>query len=1154
MPASTRIRCPKCNYPNRSDSERCASCGLPLFQTCPTCGTRRPWHVQDCPRCHREADDGDLFLRLFREPPPKTLRDRYAIQQELARGRATAVYLAKDLAQDGEAVVVKAFSEQNLLTSEERSLAADTFHQTVARWAALDHPAPPRILGTFAQTRHHYLVMEHVPGHSLEVLIQDPAYIIREETALNWMVQLCDLLTYLHGQDPPLVFADLKPGHLMMEPSGKLRALGWNLDRLFLPWEGRDPRHLGTPGYEAPEQRKGMATPASDVHAAGRILYALLTRQLLVPGKRLRPLRQVSPSVSPQTERAVVEACRPDPKSRTPTAAAFKKALLEGREVAPAEALAPPEELVAYRFSTTQRARNLEELVRLCQRDWEQARRQFFAREVSRWLKAQAEQLRRSLQAQEAERLAHLADSADRARQETAQAAPVAQDIAFARWLQSTGYVVGRPAMQVSTRYLKLGTVPPDRKLKVSFEVQNTGNVYLMGRLTSQVPWLRPLDADFGCPPDGSVRLSLLVLGDRLPPQGERNPQVLLLESNAGRLWIGAQAAPPKGELTVSPQELDFGTVGPGQEEAVAAFRVTNPGGQAVQAQVRTAVPWLTVTPERFTCPRQGSLEVQVRLEAAHVPAGARVEPNALLIDSDAGQASLSARWDLQRPVLEVSPSALQFGAVAQGTASVVILHVANRGTGRLVGKAMPRSLALSVSPETFACEPGEVVDVRVCLATEELPLGRTGLKEAVQVVSNGGQKALPMNVEVQGAHLEVDPPWLHFGAILPGDTCDLTLHVSNRGVLPLVGRAVPLVAWLRAEPGEFRVASGETSELRVWTETGGFDRGVTLSEPQALQVVSNGGDAVLGAGITLLVPELAVSPTSVDFGPVAREETGERRLTIANRGTGVLEWQAITGETWLEVVPERGTLGPNRQEEITLRAYPLGLPLEARSGHGTLQVASNGGHVFVEVTLSVAVPRLFLGTPNLDLGTSDNYAPLHERVQLFNRGTGTLRGKVVSSVPWMVVEPAEFACETGMSTSLSIAVNPVGLPPDVEHVGVLVLESNGGSEQATVRFRVAAHPCLEVQPGEVHLQPDGETGQLAGEVRIRNAGFGVMDVSIRANVPWLSVPRASYRVRRGRPVRVPLTTAPEAPATGRATLAVATESERVEIPVHLGG
>ncbi|MGQ9458669.1 MAG: BACON domain-containing protein, partial [Anaerolineae bacterium] len=282
-----------------------------------------------------------------------------------------------------------------------------------------------------------------------------------------------------------------------------------------------------------------------------------------------------------------------------------------------------------------------------------------------------------------------------------------------------------------------------------------------------------------------------------------------------------------------------------------------------------------------------------------------------------------------------------------------------------------------------------------------------------------------------------------------------------------------------------------------------------------------------------------------VDFGPVLRTETAERKVTVANRGTGVLEWQASTQETWLEVSPQGGTLGPGREEEVTVRAYPLGLPAEATGARGTVQIGSNGGQVFLEAAMSVAAPLLFLGATEVDLGTSANYAPLAETLRLFNRGTGTLRGQAVSQVPWLSVEPTEFACETGRNIPLRLSVDPIGLPPEVEHRGTLFLRTNGGEEEVSVRFRVQARPILRAEPGALDLRPDPETGDFSGEILLQNEGFGVLDVCLQCDSPWVQVPRPSYRVRRGRPVHVRLGLSPDAPPEGEARLTLLAEPEQ---------
>jgi len=101
------------------------------------------------------------------------------------------------------------------------------------------------------------------------------------------------------------------------------------------------------------------------------------------------------------------------------------------------------------------------------------------------------------------------------------------------------------------------------------------------------------------------------------------------------------------------------------------------------------------------------------------------------------------------------------------------------------------------------------------------------------------------------------------------------------------------------------------------------------------------------------------------------------------------------------------------------------------------------------------------------------------------------------------------------------------------------------------VRFRVRARPILTVEPATLDLQPDPETGGLAGEVLVRNEGFGVLDVHVQCDTPWLQVPRSSYRVRRGRPVHVRLELSQDAPPEGETLLALSADGQQEEVRIR---
>jgi hypothetical protein len=102
------------------------------------------------------------------------------------------------------------------------------------------------------------------------------------------------------------------------------------------------------------------------------------------------------------------------------------------------------------------------------------------------------------------------------------------------------------------------------------------------------------------------------------------------------------------------------------------------------------------------------------------------------------------------------------------------------------------------------------------------------------------------------------------------------------------------------------------------------------------------------------------------------------------------------------------------------------------------------------------------------------------------------------------------------------------------------------------VHFRVSAQPQLAVQPPEVQMHRDPESGDWVGELDILNSGYGLMDVTLHVDASWLSIPRESYRVRRGRPVRVLLHASAEAPTGVESHLVIRAGEQNLEVPVNL--
>jgi serine/threonine protein kinase len=259
------------------------------------------------------------------------LRQRYRIVRVLGRGGMGAVYLVEDRALYGKYWALKELLER-FSDAAERADAIAQFQHEARILVTLTHPNLPQMVDAFEEGGRHYLVMEFVEGRTLKaVLDAAPDGRLPEGQVLAWAAQICDVLDYLHGHNPPVVFRDLKPANVMITPEGQIKLLDFGIARLFNPTKGTDTLKMGTVGYAPPEQYagQGQTTPRSDIYALGATLHESLTGDNPEGHPFVfDPVRRLNPRVSAQTARVIAKAVQLDARDRFPSAPAMKAALM----------------------------------------------------------------------------------------------------------------------------------------------------------------------------------------------------------------------------------------------------------------------------------------------------------------------------------------------------------------------------------------------------------------------------------------------------------------------------------------------------------------------------------------------------------------------------------------------------------------------------------------------------------------------------------------------------------------------------------------------------------------------------------------------------------------------------------------------------------
>ena len=136
----------------------------------------------------------------------------YQVIEEIGSGGMGVVYLAYHLNLEKYIVMKKikgSYTDKAFIRNEVDILKK------------LHHPYLPQVYDFIEYESELYTIIDYIDGCDLSRYIEN-GYYFEESQLIKWFNQLCEVLEYLHSQNPPIIHTDIKPANIIITPEGNV--------------------------------------------------------------------------------------------------------------------------------------------------------------------------------------------------------------------------------------------------------------------------------------------------------------------------------------------------------------------------------------------------------------------------------------------------------------------------------------------------------------------------------------------------------------------------------------------------------------------------------------------------------------------------------------------------------------------------------------------------------------------------------------------------------------------------------------------------------------------------------------------------------------------------------------------------------------------
>ena len=191
----------------------------------------------------------------------------------------------------------------------------------------LNNPHVVRVIDIFDENNTSYIVMEFVPGVTLQQIIERRGKMPFLD-AVNCMGQLAEAVSYIHSKH--ILHRDIKPENVIVTPDNRVVLIDFGSAREFVHDEVQNQTAIVTHGYAPIEQyslssKKGNYT---DIYALGGVFYFLLTGVKPIDATtrfmdQMKSPHELCPEIDESVSNTIMKALAMKPEDRYQTVHEF---------------------------------------------------------------------------------------------------------------------------------------------------------------------------------------------------------------------------------------------------------------------------------------------------------------------------------------------------------------------------------------------------------------------------------------------------------------------------------------------------------------------------------------------------------------------------------------------------------------------------------------------------------------------------------------------------------------------------------------------------------------------------------------------------------------------------------------------------------------